>query len=276
MNSSPNSFLETNHNTTIHQPRNTNMPTPHTQMPPPRPGDADQTSRPIAIVTSVQAIDVPSHRVNDDDIDLDQLAAIEAQLFDNPGKSSKRPLPTTDNKPEKKQKVDIKNSVDDYPDDNDLLFEDDEYLREIEATLDERERVLTNEPAYPIAASSEPFVYIKQITDLSDSAKARRVFRVKGQIMKLLSKLSVGKDGWTLKCTIVDGTGSIDVDFTSAVLSKLVGFTPQEMNQLKKQMVTKPELKEKAISVSHTQRVTQLTRKLRLCIEAHWYLHILT
>lgn len=64
------------------------------------------------------------------------------------------------------------------------------------------------------------------------------------------SQLSVGKDAWSLKCTIVDGTGSIDADFTSDILSKLVGFTPQEMNQLKKQMVNNPALKAKAVEVS--------------------------
>lgn len=232
-------------NTTASHPRNTDIPLPHTEMPPALASVHSDSfdPRPVAVVTSVQVANFA-----DDDIDVDQLAAIEAQIS-NP---SKRSLTDTTHSSEKKLKMDTNtttiNRVEDYPEDHDLFGEDEDYLRELESRFD----ASYNAPKvrFPVPVSSEPFVYIKQINDMRDSEKAGRVFRVKGQIMKLLSKLSVGKDGWSLRCTIVDGTGSIDVDFTNNVLSKLVGFTPQEMNQLKKQMATKPELKEKAVMVS--------------------------
>ncbi|XP_047992874.1 recQ-mediated genome instability protein 1-like [Leguminivora glycinivorella] len=214
-------------NTTV--PRHADIPPPHCDMPParnPAPPTFD-APRPVAIVTSVQQANFA-----DDDIDIDQLAAIEAQL------TNKRASTDDRSKPEKKPKIDVANRIDDYPDDNDLFAEDEDYLRELESKFDATD---------PISVSSEPFTYLKQINEMREIEKAGRVFRVKAQIMKLLSKLSVGKEGWSLKCTIVDGTGSLDVDFTNNVLSKLVGYTPQEMNQLKKQMATDPQLKQKAV-----------------------------
>lgn len=227
--------------------------------------------RPVARVTSLQV----ANTFNDDDIDVDQLADLEAQIIEVP---TKRSLTNQLSNPEKKIKIDLTtnvntakidlttnmntakidltanvNTVDDYPADCDVFInEDEDYLREMEYEFDTRNNQPCNSRSRgPISVSAEPYVYIKQINDLPESKRVGRVFKVKGQIMKLLSKLSVGKDGWSLKCTIVDGTGSIDVDFTSEVLSKLVGFTPQEMNRLKKQMATKPELKEKAVCVSY-------------------------
>lgn len=238
-------------------PRNTNIPTPHTQMP------AAYTPTSVPTFDHQLPPNTPqlsnnthqqSNNVNqpstfaDDDIDVDQLAALEAQI-ELPGK---RPHSTNITNAEKKQKTNTINQPQDYPDENDLFLEEDEdYLREIEAQIDAGNNGLNAaQNTGPTSVSSEPFVYIKQINDMNEPDKAGNVFKVKGQIMSLLSKLSVGKNGWSLKCTIVDGTGSLDVEFTSDVLSKLVGFTPQEMNAIKKQMATKPELKEKAISVS--------------------------
>lgn len=227
----------------INPSRNVNIPTPHTQMPPSQSCEdfdptLQQTSRPVARVTSVQLTSY------NDDIDIDELNAIEVQ-FENP---IKRAQVEQSFKPEKKMKMDTVNRIEDYPDDIDLLVEEDEdYLREIEADIIGNVKEI---PKGPIGISSDPYVFIKQIKDLSESENVGKVFRVKAQIMKLLSKLSVGKDGWSLKCTIVDGTGCLDVEFTSEVLSKLVGYTPQEMNQLKRDMASKPELKDKALSVS--------------------------
>ncbi|XP_075980257.1 recQ-mediated genome instability protein 1-like [Anticarsia gemmatalis] len=229
-------------NTTINQPRNANIPTPHTDMPP----TTNHTHEPIL---------EPARHIQqnfaDDDIDIDQLAALEAQFTDNPGKRS---LTTEHSNPEKKQKT--VNNVDDYPTDNDLLFdEDDDYLRELEAQIDAQE----NEPMAvenkgPVRVSAEPFVYIKQLNEMSEIDRYGKVFNVKGQVMTLLSKLSVGKGEWSLKCTIVDGTGKLDVEFASDVLSKLVGVTPQQMNLMKKQMASKPELQEKVVSAIKNAR----------------------
>lgn len=195
--------------------------------------------RPVARVTSLQV----AHSIADDDIDIEHIAAIEAEFSDNPGKRS---LKEPDSKPEKKLKTDTVINSDEFPEDIDCFIdEDEEYLKEMEAQFDAQ-----SENIGPVKTSSEPFVYIKQINDMKDSDKVGSVFKVKAQIMKLLSKLSVGKDGWSLRCTLIDGTGNIDVDFTSDVLSKLVGFTPQEMNDLKKKMASIPALKEKAVSVS--------------------------
>ncbi|XP_059057904.1 recQ-mediated genome instability protein 1-like [Achroia grisella] len=187
-----------------------------------------------------------------DDIETDLLLAkIDAQISEHSGK---RQLNVEDHNinPEKKFKVDSISDAhnDEFPDDNDMFFEEDlDYLRDMEEQLDARDNeIKDNIHKEPITVSSDPFVYIKQINELDETEKAGRVFRIKAQIIKLLSKLSVGKDGWSLRCTIVDGTGSLDVDFTSDILSTLVGFTPDEMHLIKKQIATNPEMKEKAVS----------------------------
>lgn len=243
-------ITETEHNTTIRS--NANLPTPHAEMPPARVAQLNEltfeNSRPVERGNSLPT---PT-TFAEDDIDIDQLAEIEAQFTDN---SAKRQLDTAERNPGKKLKMDsmvTTNRVDDYPDENDIFMEEDEdYLRLMEEKFDaENSKPTFTANKGPITVSSEPYVYIKQINDMKESDRIGKVFKVKGQIMKLLSKLSVGKDAWSLRCTIVDGTGCIDVDFTSDVLSKLVGFTPQEMHDIKKRMSTEPAMKEKAVSVS--------------------------
>ncbi|KAM3959627.1 recQ mediated genome instability 1 [Aphomia sociella] len=200
----------------------------------------DQTSRPRT-TAHTDFVD------DDNETDL-LLAAIDAPIVDY----GKRPLDVDAAEPEKRIKIDSissTNTVHNCEDDNDIFDNEDlDYLRDIEDQLDAKQNVIEDRiNKVPIAVSKEPFVYIKQINDLCEIERAGKVFRVKAQIIKLLSKLSVGKDSWSLRCTIIDGTGSLDVDFTSDVLSKLVGLTPQEMNSIKKQMTTKPEMKEKAV-----------------------------
>ncbi|CAH4030234.1 unnamed protein product [Pieris brassicae] len=274
---------DSNLNTTISR-RNIDIPSPHRQVPPQNEPTFDQTTRPIARVKSIQV------QNDDDDFDLDQLAAIEAEFSESPSNTNtqhsnemfkatytghstetmsgevpsdkpyKRLSDTNDSQPEKKFKL---NTVDDYPEEDDL-FEDEDYLKELELKLDEREM-----RKLPIEVSLEPFVYIRQINDLDVYDKVGKVFKIKGQIMKLLSKLSVGKEGWSLKCTLVDGTGAIDVEFTSDVLSKLVGITPQEMAEIKKEIAKKPELKEKAMSA--LEKAKQSLQALYCIIEITFF-----
>ncbi|XP_023942791.2 recQ-mediated genome instability protein 1-like [Bicyclus anynana] len=245
---------ETNLDSTFSHPRNTNIPSPHTEMPssniePVLEPRFDQTDQ----MNGIQASNFA-----DDDIDVDELSAIEAEYSDS---RVRRPLDDSTHQPEKKMKIDLTtntntvdnsnrnpttNTADDYPDDADMCFEDEDYLREMEAQFDAKENVFNSDsPKTPIRVASEPYVYIKQILDMNEESRAGRVFKVKGQILKLLSKLLVNKEAWTLKCTIVDGTGCLDVDFTSDVLSKLVGFTPPEMVKLRKEISGKPEIKAK-------------------------------
>lgn len=232
---------------TLNTTRNTDIPTPHEQMPPAHnpPSHEQVPFNPPQTFDEHPPTNYQSSNF-DDDIDVDQLAALEAQIADIPGK---RPSNTGTTNPEKKIKTETVNQPDDYPDEHDISLEDEEYLREIEAQIDANDfQSYAQTNIGPATISAAPFVYIKQIKEMSESQKAGKVFKVKGQVMTLLSKLSVGKDSWSLKCTIVDGTGNLDVEFTSDVLSKLVGYTPREMNALKKMMAEKPELKLKAIS----------------------------
>ncbi|XP_050347554.1 recQ-mediated genome instability protein 1-like [Nymphalis io] len=250
----------------INQPTNRNVPTPDVE-----------TAHPVISHEQIE----PMSNFVEDEIDLEEIDVIEAQYS---GTLTKRRSEDDISNPDKRIKrncVSSSNNVDDYPDDNDMIFEDEEYLKELEAKFDERENEIvafnsngsnnglsrsesnnlsdvmsastskddrSQLPSRSIRPSSEPFVYIKQINELDEMERIGKVFKVKAQILKILSKLTVGKEGWSLSCTIVDGTGSIDVDFSSDVLSKLVGFTPQEMIQMKKQMATNAEVKDAAVS----------------------------
>lgn len=181
---------------------------------------------------------------NDEDIDIDQISAIEAQLHNDSNKRLRDQSQSPN--PGKKVRIDNANTETDYPNDDDFIFEEDEeYCRELENNFMNQTRI-----NYPVKVDKEPFVYIKQINELPMIERMGKIFKIKGQILKLLSKLSVGKDGWSLKCTLIDGTGRIDVDFTSDVLSQLVGFTPSEMNVMKKEMATSSATKETVIMVN--------------------------
>nr|XP_026501003.1 recQ-mediated genome instability protein 1-like [Vanessa tameamea] len=221
----------------------------------------------------------PMSNFVEDEIDMEQLDVIEAQYSSALTKRRSEDDMSNSDKRIKRNPISSSNNVDDYPDDSEMFFEDEEYLKELEAKFDERENEIefntnfnsggarsesndvnnawtastskddrSESLSRSIRSSSEPFVYIKQINDLGELERAGKVFKVKAQILKILSKLTVGKEGWSLSCTIVDGTGTIDVDFSSDVLSKLVGFTPQEMIQMKKQMAKNAQIKDAAVS----------------------------
>lgn len=195
----------------------------------------------------------PTSNFIDDELNFAELDAIEEQYTNVPKRSSNDELVN----PVKKRK---KSDTDLMCDPFDDLMEDEDYLREMEAQFDAQETSLNNSLTSfdmpnntPSSRSSvlempmEPFAYIKQINDLDE--KIGRVFKVKAQILKVLSKLTVGKQGWQLRCKILDGTGTLDVDFSSDVLSNLVGFTPQEMIKMKGQIAKDPEVKGKVDSV---------------------------
>ncbi|XP_072944813.1 recQ-mediated genome instability protein 1-like isoform X2 [Epargyreus clarus] len=190
-------------------------------------------------------------------IDLD----VYALPRDNVGKRQSDAESTA---PEKRIKVD--NSAvnpNDFPDDDELadLFQDED-LREIENQFEEEFNESIEEPSGPVELPSEPFVYIKQINELSDSAKCDKVFRVKAQILTVLKKLTL-TDRWNLRCTLTDGTGCIDVDISSDILSDCLGFTPQGIRELKKQISTNPDLKNQ-INLAYVK--TSNTLKTLYCI----------
>lgn len=193
----------------------------------------------------------PMSNFIDDELNFAELDAIEEQYTNVPKRSSNDELV---NPVKKLKKSDTDLMCDPYDD----IIEDEEYLKEMEAQFDAQETSLNNSlaifdmpnntpnsrwsvPEMPL----EPFVYIKQINELDEIDNIGSVFKVKAQILKVLSKLTVGKKGWQLSCKIVDGTGTLDVDFSSDVLSKLVGFTPQEMIKMKGQIAKDPGVKEK-------------------------------
>ncbi|XP_062530050.1 recQ mediated genome instability 1 isoform X1 [Bombyx mori] len=149
-----------------------------------------------------------------------------------PSDHTKRPLPETIQNPEKRLKVD-------YDDEDFMAAEDEDHLREVEVGCD----ALLHK--HQCVVPGEPYVYIKQIVELPEADRAGRVFTVKALIIKLLQKLTVGRDGWSLRCTLVDGSGALDLEFASDVFSELIGLSPHQMYRLKKEMGSRPDLRDK-------------------------------
>ncbi|XP_063981963.1 recQ-mediated genome instability protein 1-like isoform X2 [Diachasmimorpha longicaudata] len=62
---------------------------------------------------------------------------------------------------------------------------------------------------------------------------------------KYLGKLGKGAMGWMLEGSLTDGTDSLDVEFSSSVLEKELGFTVTEFAVQKKQRKNNPEVEER-------------------------------
>ncbi|XP_015121888.1 recQ-mediated genome instability protein 1 isoform X2 [Diachasma alloeum] len=62
---------------------------------------------------------------------------------------------------------------------------------------------------------------------------------------KYLGKLGKGDGSWMLEGTLTDGTDSLDVEFSSRVLEKELGFTVAEFAVQKKQKKNNPEMEQK-------------------------------
>lgn len=111
-----------------------------------------------------------------------------------------------------------------------------------------------SEPSWscPIKSSS-PFEYLLHI--LHPSPKVNGIHKVKGTILSLLSQLKVDADsGWHLSAKICDGTGTLDVDFTSDVLDHVIGLSHQEFKQMKREASRNPLVKEKLVKLLQDAR----------------------
>lgn len=103
---------------------------------------------------------------------------------------------------------------------------------------------------YPIKVDRNPFIYIKQLLGIPERLKTHKTFIVKAQIFKIVGKLSFHNEQWILKCTLVDGSGSLDVDMESQLLSEIIGLTPEKMMNIKKRISSEPQLKNMVRDVS--------------------------
>ena len=186
-------------------------------------------SRMIAVRSEV----LEENDFQDMDIDVDpqELDKIEAQFNEKLNESDDIVMP-----PEKKLKTDRN---DEFPNDDDdlvLLNSNEEHFSDVD------ENDVFNE-------NSNEIINIKDINKIND--KAYKTFIVKAKIANILSKLSVTREFWKLNCNITDDTDNIDVNFSNEVLQRVIGYTPNEMYKLRKQIESQPELKEKGNSVSY-------------------------
>ncbi|XP_077284076.1 recQ-mediated genome instability protein 1-like [Arctopsyche grandis] len=189
----------------------------------------------------------------DDNFDLDELDAIENQVLEQESKNTNvvppRVSPVTCT------------PIEESPNDP---FDDDELVA-LETSFSELKQAV--EPSsnavsviYPVKVDRDPFVYLKQLESVSASDKSSKTFIVKGQILKVVGKLSFQKKDWVLKCTLVDGSASLDVNFANDLLSVIIGYTPEEMITIKKKISSEPNLKESVMeklnrAMDHIQKL---------------------
>lgn len=79
---------------------------------------------------------------------------------------------------------------------------------------------------------SPPFTYLSIL--MASKPKEVTTVQVKAFIVTLTGNLSSSGGMWSITAKISDGTAYLDVDFVDEILSSLIGFSVQEMKQLKK------------------------------------------
>lgn len=182
----------------------------------------------------------------DDNFDLDQLDAIENQVLQQESNNA-NVVPPRINSYSPLTCTPIEESHDD-PFDNVELVDLETYFSDPSQVAQ-----LSSNPVqviYPVKVDRDPFVYLKQLESVSASAKSNTTFVVKGQILKVVGKLSFQRKDWVLKCTLVDGSSSLDVNFSNNLLSVIIGYTPEEMIKIKKKISSEPNLKESVMEVN--------------------------
>ncbi|XP_052779446.1 recQ-mediated genome instability protein 1-like [Mya arenaria] len=80
-----------------------------------------------------------------------------------------------------------------------------------------------------------PFTYLNKVLGQPPSEEPS-YHTVKAYIATLVSKLRIEGNKWMLTCKINDGTRAIDVDLSNQVLTEMIGFSPQEANEMKKRV----------------------------------------
>lgn len=180
--------------------------------------------------STLETIMIEDDDFQDMDIDVDpqEIDKIEAQFSEKLNSTDDIVMP-----PEKRLKIDRN---DEFPDDDDLAVLQD-YDEEHFSDIDESE-----------IFKEKDTVHIKDINKINE--KSFKKFTVRARIVNIRSKLSVTRDRWKLSCNITDDTDNLDVNFSNEVLEKVIGYTPKEMYELKKQIKTQPDLKEKGSLVS--------------------------
>ncbi|XP_017269156.1 recQ-mediated genome instability protein 1 [Kryptolebias marmoratus] len=113
------------------------------------------------------------------------------------------------------------------------------------ATVAEPNRVSSqsdsNVPA--VTMTSAPFTYLCLLGGLMCKPQPHAIeFQVKAFIVTLLGKLSSSNGVWSVRATISDGTGYLDVELSDPVLTHLLGFSVAEKAALKRDPARRGEL----------------------------------
>ncbi|KAL1783920.1 recQ-mediated genome instability protein 1 [Sigmodon hispidus] len=125
--------------------------------------------------------------------------------------------------------------------------------RKLGTCLSEKSPEISNENGYPLQIcssrsfqnntdlstvmdlNSPPFIYLSVL--MTRKPKEVTTVKVKAFIVTLTGNLSSSGGFWCVTAKISDGSAYLDVDFIDEILTSMIGFSVQEMKQLKKDPV---------------------------------------
>ncbi|XP_029961551.1 recQ-mediated genome instability protein 1 [Salarias fasciatus] len=94
-----------------------------------------------------------------------------------------------------------------------------------------------------VTLTSKPFTYLCVLEKMTSSPQPQTTeIHVKAFIVTLLGKLSSSNGVWSVRATISDGTGYLDVELSDEVLTSLLGFSVPEKGALKRDPARRAEL----------------------------------
>lgn len=86
-----------------------------------------------------------------------------------------------------------------------------------------------------VECSSKPYNYIKQILERSHPISGQTI-RVYARFKSVFRPITINRRLWSMSFSIMDFTGEIVVEIASNVIEDLIGYSPEEIIDLKKRM----------------------------------------
>lgn len=210
-------------------------------------GQEAQQSRVIPPVRTAGNVDLP----DDDlfmDIDLNEIATVN--IPDSP--PAQRSVAESRANPPARNIFEMSEDP----------FMDSEIFNNIETELDQEPLVVTVNSNILISCLSEAYefrirgcnlVTIEQLNKLKNNDKKDKLFIVKASIDAVAEKLKVTDSEFKLGVFLQDKYSDqlLQVRFQSQVLSQMAKYSPDELKQMKREMVNRPDIKDDIMSVSY-------------------------
>ena len=112
---------------------------------------------------------------------------------------------------------------------------------------------IVNVQQISVQCSSLPYNYIKQILERSRDHLLGKTIRIYARFKSVVKSITVIKKAWSMSFLITDFTGDLIVQIDGKVIEQLIGYGPEEVNNLKKRTTESSAVKELLIKVTFPQ-----------------------